>query len=147
LQKLNCRFNRAIDEALDVVCAQLHYQDMNEGANCHLLMTFSEIQGVFFPSFQKWLGIILAQKGPNIPVSKHRMLASLIGAAHALAINPETLSEQKWTDLVEFIRRPQEIATKYCVEYPQSRGRWDGKKGYNAQLGAIRTIVKKIAEN
>jgi hypothetical protein len=78
------------------------------------------------------------------PVTKHRILGSVVGAMYALSLTPSQLSEQQWTDLVEFIRRPQEMAKLVEVEYPQSKGRWHGAKGYKAQLVAVKEIVGKI---
>lgn len=145
LQVLNCRFNSAVDEALDVCCAQLRYQDDKNNSNPPALMPCSEMTQKFFPAFEKWIGYILGQKGINLPVTKHRIVAGVIGAAYALSVDPAQLSEQQWTNIIEFIRRPQDLSAKLNMEYPQSRGRWDGKKGYYAQLNAIKNIIKKIA--
>lgn len=143
LQVLNCRFNRAVDEALDVCCAQLRYQDKNSNIP-PALMSYSEMSDRFFPAFEKWTGYILGQKGINLPVTKHRIIAGVIGAAYALSVDPAKLNEQQWTNIIEFIRRPQELSAKLNMEYPQSRGRWDGKKGYNSQLKAVKNIIGKI---
>jgi len=143
LQALNCRFNRAVDEALDACCAQLRYQDRNSGTP-PALMPFSEIRNAFFPMFEEYIGYFLGQKGPNLPVMKHRLLSAVIGAAYAISLKPSKLAEQKWTNLVEFIRHPQDLASQFNIEYPQSKGRWDGTKGYKAQLSAVKQIVRKI---
>jgi hypothetical protein len=144
LLALNCRFSRAVAEALDVCCAQLRYQDENQ-TSPPAIMSFSEMKERFFPFFQRWIRMVLGQKGPNLPVTKHRGLAAAIGAAYALHMDPDRFGEQRWTDLVEFIRRPQDLAKRFEVAYPQSRGRWDGGKGYKTQLLAARGIVQRIA--
>jgi hypothetical protein len=143
LQVLNCRFNRAVDEALDACCAQLRYQDRNSEIP-PALMPYSEMKDRFFPMFEEWIGYFLGQKGPNLPVTKHRSLSAVIGAAYALSLTPSSLNEQQWTDLVEFVRRPQELALRLGIMYPQSKGKWDGVKGYKAQLNAMRQTVSKI---
>lgn len=143
LQVLNCRFNRAVDEALDACCAQLRYQDQNSGIP-PALMPYSEMNDRFFPTFENWIGYILGQKGINLPVTKHRIVAGVIGAAYALSVDPAKLDEQQWTNIIEFMRRPQELSARLNMAYPQSRGRWDGNKGYNVQLNAVKNIVEKI---
>jgi len=143
LQALNCRFNGAVDTALDAYCAQLCYDD-NNVEKPPVLMPFSEIRDRFFPAFENWIGYILSQKAPNLDIRKHRSLGALIGATYARSVNPSDLDEQQWTDLVEFVRNPKDIAKKFSIEYPQSKGRWSGIKGYKAQLLAVQQIVGRI---
>jgi hypothetical protein len=144
LQKLNTRFSGAIDEALDVYCAQLRWQD-TDTATPPALMTLDEMQGQFFPYFELWVELFLGQKGPNIPVSKHRMVAAVIGAAYKQKINPRDLSEQHWTNFVEFVRRPIDLAKKFGHDWPVSKGRWDGKKGYRVQMETAQALTSKLS--
>jgi len=143
LAKLNCRFNRAIDEALDACCAQLRYQDTNPSSP-PLLMSYSEISTVFFPHFQSWFGALIGRQGISLPVSKHRIVASLIGAAYSLKLAATTLDDAKWTNIVEFVRRPQDGAKKLDCEWPVSKGRWDGKRGYRAQFECAVEVLRKL---
>lgn len=145
LRKIDCRFNRAIDEALDAYCAQLRYQDTNTSTP-PILMTLADMKDKFFPAFEQWFGMLLAEKAPSLAVGKNRLVAAVIGAAYRAGINPATLSEQSWTNIVEFIRRPQPIAQKFGGEWPVSKGRWDGQRGYKAQLEAAYTIIKKLVQ-
>ena len=139
------RFDRAIDEALDAYCAQLRYQDTD--ANIPpALMTFAEMRDRFFPHFETWFGLLLGQKGVNLPVSRHRMVAAVIGAAYGSGVDASHMSDQQWTNLVELIRRPQDISAKFGNVWPVSKGRWDGAKGYRAQIAIVQTVVKKICE-
>src|SRR5207249_4975917 len=85
LQKLNCKFNGAIDEALDAYCAQLRYQD-TEKIIPPVLMPFEEIKDSFFPVFQRWMGLFLGEKMTSLQVTKHRIVAAVIGAAYRLGI-------------------------------------------------------------
>jgi len=55
------------------------------------------------------------------------------------------LNEQQWTNIVEFIRKPTEIAKSLGCEWPASKGRWEGLKGYRAQMEAAHAIMAKIA--
>jgi hypothetical protein len=145
LEKLGTRFDRAIDEALDTYCAQLRYQD-NDASIPPALMTFQEMRDRFFPYFELWIGLLLGQKGVNLPVSRHRMVAAVIGAAYQNHIDTNSLSNQRWTNLVEFVRRPQDISAKFGEVWPVSKGRWDGAKGYRAQITTAQTVVQKLCE-
>ena len=143
LAKLNIRFNGAMDEALDACVAQLQYQDKNADFP-PLLMSFSEIKSKFFPYFEIWIDRLLSKMAPNLPVNKNRMISSVIGAAYRLLIDLDSLSSKQWTGLIEFVRRPQEGAKSAGIDWPQSKGRWDGQKGYRAQFEAIHQVTKKL---
>jgi hypothetical protein len=145
--KSSYRGNRAIDEALDVCCAQLRFQDQDTDETIPpVLMTLPDMRESFFPYFAKWIGLLLGQHGPSLAVSKHRIVAAIIGAAFHSKVDPEKLDSQQWTNIVEFVRRPQEIAKRLNCDWPVSKGRWDGQKGYRAQMAAARKIVKSITD-
>ena len=143
LSKLNVRFNQNIDDALDVYCAQLNYQDRNPPAP-PVLFTADELKNSFFPFFASWIEE-LGAKGPSLDVRKHRTVASIIGAAYRKKIDTAGFSPHQWTKAVEFIRRPTESAIAMGVDWPQSKGRWDGVKGHRAQLQAASDLAAKIA--
>jgi hypothetical protein len=145
LQKLNVRFNKGIDEALDAYCAQLHWQDTNEGSP-PALMTFDEMRKQFFPYFEQWIKLLVGVKSTSLSVNKHRMVAALVGAAYVRKVELTKLSEQQWTDIVEFVRRPTELAKTKGLEWPQSKGRWDGQKGYYAQMKAASDVIANLTK-
>lgn len=142
LRKINVRFNKGIDEALDAYCAQLHYQDTNPGVP-PALMPFEDMRDAFFPYFQSWIAK-LGSAGPSLDVRKHRTIAAVIGAAYREGLQPDALSTDGWGRAVEFIRRPTDLKASFGIEWPQSKGRWDGIKGYRAQMEATCRIVKLI---
>jgi hypothetical protein len=107
-------------------------------------MPFEEMRDHFFPHFQHWIGMLVGEKAPSLQVTKHRIVAAVIGAAYRLPRSPKSLSEQQWTNIVEFIRRPQEMAKLAGSEWPMSKGRWDGARGYRTQLKAAFNIVGKF---
>lgn len=144
LQKLGTRFNKGIDEVLDVYCAQLRWQDLNPDA-LPIILTATEIRDAFFPFFQEMIKLVLGRNGPSLPVTKHRLVATLIGAAYAARVPTDALGEQQWTDLVELVRSPTDLARKYGAEWPQSKGRWDGPRGHRAQFDAAQRLVARIA--
>ena len=142
LRKINVSYNREIDGAMDVACAQLQYQDAHPGSP-RLLFGREEIEQVYFPHFEQWIGR-LGTMGPSLDVRKYRTIASLIGAAFKQGIRSADLSKDKWGMIVEFVRRPTEKAAELQVEWPQSKGRWDGAKGYRAQLERAGDVIQRI---
>jgi hypothetical protein len=144
LRKINVRFNKGIDEALDTYCAQLHYQDHHPDIP-PVLMTFPEMSQQFFPYFQDWIAR-LAVAGPSLDVRKHRTVAAVIGCAFREGLQPSQLSKSAWGNAVEFIRRPTDRSASFGIDWPQSKGRWDGSKGYRAQMEATCEIVRRIVQ-
>jgi hypothetical protein len=143
LQTLGTHYNRGIDEALDVYCAQLRWQDANPDSPTAVL-SLPQMRDKYFPFFQDMIKHLLGQKGSSLPVNKHRTVASVIGAAYRAKTDLKSLSEQQWTDLVELIRHPPEISKRFGFDWPQSKGRWDGPKGYRAQMETAQSVVAKI---
>jgi hypothetical protein len=143
LRKLNVRFNKGIDEALDAYCAQLHFQDSNPDVPA-VLLNHAQMRDAFFPAFQGWIAQ-LGAAGPSLDVRKHRTVASLIGAAFREGVDHRALGRDGWGQMVEFIRKPTEKSAAFGVEWPQSKGRWDGAKGYRSQLEAAAKVVRAIA--
>jgi hypothetical protein len=109
-------------------------------------MTFEEMRDKFFPYFENWIDLLVGQKGPSLPVTKHRIVATLIGAAYKKQVEVKGITPQQWTNMVEFVRRPQDLAKTIGCEWPLSKGRWDGLRGYRAQMKAAHTIVAKISD-
>lgn len=144
LQKLGTRFNKGIDEVLDVYCAQLRWQDVNADA-LPAILTFERVRREFFPHFERMIKLLLGRNGPSLPVTKHRLVATAIGATFASRIDPDALGEDQWTDIVEFVRAPTDLAQRLGFDWPQSKGRWDGNKGHRAQFETAQKIVTRIA--
>jgi hypothetical protein len=145
LKKLNVGFSRDIDGALDAYCAQLRWQDTNSSMP-PVLMKFDEMRDSFFPHFEDWINLLIGRKGVSLQLQKHRTVAAVIGAAYRRKVEPNKLNEQQWTNIVEFIRKPTEMAKNLGHEWPASKGRWDGPKGYRAQMEAAYTIVTKMTQ-
>jgi hypothetical protein len=143
LAALRFSYDRSIDSALDAFCAQLQYQDTNPDEP-KLLISAEDIQEKFFPHFSSWLHTLLCMKGPSLSVTKHRMIAALIGAAYRLAAGPSDLQDSKWGDVVELVRSPRNSAQALGIDFPTSKGRWDGTRGYGAQMESIFQALKKI---
>jgi hypothetical protein len=144
LLKLGTRFNKGIDEVLDVYCAQLRWQDVNPNG-LPVVLTYDRIRKDFFPHFERMIALLLGRNGPSLPVTKHRLVATAIGASFAAGVDPAGLGEDQWTDLVEFVRSPTEVAQRLGFDWPQSKGRWDGNKGHRAQFETAHKLVARIA--
>jgi hypothetical protein len=143
LKKLNVGFSRGIDAALDAYCAQLSWQETNSSMP-PVLMTFNEMRDKFFPHFENWINELVGRKGVSLQVQKHRTVAAVIDASYRLGLAYTRLDEQQWTNIVEFIRKPTEIAKSFGCEWPASKGRWEGSKGYRAQMEAANKIITKM---
>ena len=79
-----------------------------------------------------------------MPVRSYRTMAAMIGAAYEIGIEPKALTAAMWDALVEFIRTPPGTAKKLGVDWPLSKGRWVGLRGYRAQFIATRAVWKAI---
>ena len=143
LKVLKINFSRAIDEALDAYCAQVKYQDKNP-SEPSLLMSYDEMAGKFFPEFESWLDAILGRWGTSLPVAKHRIVATVIGAAYAAGASSSSVSNPAAGKIVEFIRRPVDTAKKLGIDWPVSKGKWDGEKGHQRQLEKAQEVLVKL---
>lgn len=142
LKSMNFSYDQSVDSALDALCAQLQFQDRNPHLH-PLVATSEEISANLFPFFESWFKALMA-KGPSLSVSQYRYMAAVVGAAYKLGVSPSDVPDDRWEFVVELVRKPVDIASMHGVTMPKSRGRWDGKKGYQAQLSAIRTTLKKV---
>lgn len=142
-RRINVVFNGDIETALDSYCAMVRWQETHP-ATPAILMTLDEMKEQFFPHFENWIRVLVGQKGSTLPVAKHRTVAAVIGAAYSMNLDLRQLTEQQWTDIVEFIRRPAEMAKVAGCEWPLSKGRWSGAKGYRAQLLAAKSVLDEI---
>ena len=93
LTKLNVCFNRGIDEALDVYCAQLHYQDQNRDTP-PAIMPLDEMRSSFFAYFSEWIAK-LGVAVPSLDLRKHRTVASLIGGGYRTGVKPSNLTSSQ----------------------------------------------------
>jgi hypothetical protein len=142
LAKLGVRFNKSLDEVLDVACAQYRYQDGHPDRP-PLLPPLAELQSRLFPYFATWIEK-LTSFGPSLGVQKHRMMAITIGAAYRCGIDPHALDLAGWGRAIELVRQTQAICEGMGETWPQSRGRWDGPRGHRAQLAVLERVVGRL---
>lgn len=142
LRKLNVSYNGDVEGAMNAACAQLQFQDRHPDVP-PMLFDRHVLETEFFPHFQTWVAR-LANMGPSLDVRKYRTIASIIGAAFRQEVRDRDMTADHWGRVVEFIRKPTERAAQLQVDWPQSRGRWDGSKGYRYQLDAAGQILVKL---
>jgi hypothetical protein len=136
LRTLKVRFDRGIDEVLDVYCAQVQDQDKKKGSPA-VLMAFEEMRDKYFPHFQAFISNLWSN-GVRLSIQKHRTAATVIGAAYKQKISGEKITKKKQRGyVVEFIRHASDrdgfSKNSYGIDWPESKGRWDGNTGYHAQ--------------
>jgi len=142
LSKIRCRYNNAIEEALDSYVSYLNCQDHNAEEPPYF-MTYQELTDEFFPKFMTAFAMIVL-RGPSITVSKYRAIASVIGSLYKKNVDLDAITPDQWTSLIEFIRKPTEVARANGTTYPYGKGRWEGNGGYYRQFDVVDSIVSKI---
>lgn len=140
---LDVRYHDSIDEALDVYCAQLRWQDNNPTSE-PLIFSSRQIRDELFPFFQGWIEKTVAAS-TALGVSKHRTLAAVIGAAWRLNLDYVKVGDEIIGELSQFIKSPMHYSKSLDVYYPKSRGRWSGLGGYSKQMESTQQIVLQIS--
>lgn len=147
---LEISFRGTIEEALDIYCAQLKYQ---ESYNAKMLSSLSSFDDILthFDDFAKWFNYILSKGLAGISVDKYKQLALFIAGAVELDLSLENLTPKQWNMIGKFIRRPRETARAKELlgssdPYPEPRGRWGGPKGQKIQCDKAVEIVSKIMQ-
>jgi hypothetical protein len=143
VESVGARYSGIIAEVLDTYCAQLRYQDMHP-EKPPLLFTLSEISDLVFPLFQASIDYFLRLAGVSVALGKHRLIANVIAALYRAGTNPKDLPPGKADKIVAFIRAPRDVAKTLDLNYPTSKGRWLGDKGYSAQFSAAFNVVQRI---
>ncbi|NEQ14942.1 MAG: DUF262 domain-containing protein, partial [Moorea sp. SIO3E2] len=148
---LKMSFNGSTDNALDIYCSQLQYQeDPKEERSKQILSNFEVISEEYFTIFVDWMKSILSKKLIGVSVDKYKQLALFIAGAAELKISPEQVSDTQWNHAGEFIRSPRNKARELLDEnngYPEPKGRWSQQKGQKQQcdkaVEIVRIILKK----
>jgi hypothetical protein len=107
-------------------------------------MLADEMRETFFPHFQEWIDFLLRQAASSLPVTKHRLVACVIGAAYQNSMLPKHLKDPNGTEVIAFIRSPRDVAKSFKIDWPESKGRWIGPRGYPTQFKAATEIVKSL---
>lgn len=140
-QHLGLTFRGSPEEALDIVCAQLKYDEENPTKKIFGINIDKD-----FSFFSSSIETLLTQGLPGISVDKYKQISLIIGAASEMNSSFSTLDDEQWTKLSAFIRAPRNAGQTYLPNdgYPEPRGRWSGSKGQKAQCDAVVKILKGI---
>jgi Protein of unknown function DUF262 len=142
-------FRGTTEEALDIYCAQLKYQE-SESNSEKLVKSFDSIFEDYFVKFASWMHRILSRSLPGASVDTYKQLALFIAGAVELEVSPNNLSNSQWSSIGNFIRRPRQAGREILGNndaYPEPKGRWGGQRGQKLQCDKAIEIVKKILES
>ena len=143
---LRITFRDSIEEALDIYCAQLRYQEFEK--NVPILPGDEAVITKRFKIFADWFQAIVGTKIPGLSVDKFRQLAIFIGAAARKDVLPGAFTKDiQWATIGRFLRTPREVGRELLGDvegYPEPKGRWVGPKGQRAQCEKAGEIVDKI---
>lgn len=146
-EHLKMSFNGSTENALDIYCSQLQYQDYQEDVESQLLSNFEVISEEYFTIFVNWIRFILSQLNGAISVDKYKQFALFIAGAAELKISPEQVSDTEWNHASEFIRNPRNKGREILRKkdgYPEPKGRWNRHRGQKEQCDQAVKIVRKI---
>jgi hypothetical protein len=145
---LSIVFRGTTEEALDIYCAQLQYQEFKNNGLA-LVSSLNTISNHYFPKFAQWMYKILSKELSGISVDTYKQLALFIAGAVENKVLPENLSNLQWNSIGSFIRRPRQTSRDLLGNseaYPEPKGRWTGQRGQKQQCDKAVEIVKKILE-
>lgn len=144
---LKLLFGGQTENALDIYCNQLQYQELAEKSPHKIIIaTLDQITGYYFQSFATWIDIILSRGISGIGVDKYKQIALFIAGAVELKINPQNVSNKQWVLIGEFIRKPRNTGKKMLAYdgYPEAKGVWGGGRGQKKQCDAAVEISRLI---
>lgn len=129
-EKLRLGFRDRTEEVLDIVCAQLRYEDVDRPSiEPRLLPDVAQLKNELFEQFRQWwLGIRQKCTG-QVNVVKYRAVAMLIPGLGATFGSPKNLSDSQWGWLGKLIAGTRKTAEELGVDFPESKGRWRGSRG------------------
>ena len=139
---LNLSFRGSTEEALDIFCAQLKY---DEDHSNNAIFGNLDIEKDFI-DFANTIKIILSYGLTGISVDKYKQIALFIAAIIENNINLKNISEEAWEKFGKFIRSPRQAGNEWGG-YPEPKGRWGGEKGQIGQCNKSIEIVAKIVNH
>lgn len=137
--ELKTAFTGRTEEVADILCAQLLYETNH--IEHRKLCSVEDIQTKLFPVFADWFFSLISHI-PSVRVDKYRRLAFLIAAM--ANISPKDLSDLEWGLIDNFVKKPRDMALKYELSYPESKGNWGGPKGQSAQISSYFAVAENI---
>jgi len=143
-KNLTMPFRNSTEEVLDILCAELKYEDQNPSAP-RLLPNATVLAKEYFPEFQTWWWAIRMKCAAQVQVSRYRALALLIPGLASHFDSPAKVSDGQWGLIGKFVSRSRATADELGIAFPESKGRWSGEKGQRSQIDAYSQVATKIA--
>jgi len=143
-KNLALSFRNSTDEVLDIVCAELKFEDQN--STPRLLPDATELATDYFPEFKTWWSWIRQKCATQVQVSRHRAVALLIPGLVSNFTQPDKVSDTQWGWIGKFVSGSRATAAELGIPFPESKGRWSGDKGQRAQIHAYFKVAAKIAQ-
>ena len=137
---LHLTFRNRTDEVLDIVCAELRFEDRNP-SQPRLLPTAKTLADDYFPSFCEWWKAIRMKCTTQVTVAKHRSVALLIPGL-LKSFKDTNLSDDQWGWIGRFIMGTRATASDLQVAFPEAKGRWSASQ--RAQLDAYDNVAAAI---
>ena len=144
-KNLTLSFRNSTDEVLDILCAELKFEDQNSSLP-RLLPDATELSSAYFPQFKTWWYAIRLKCATQVQVSRHRSVALLIPGLALLFDSPSKVSDSQWGWIGKFVSGSRATAAELGVAFPESKGRWSGDKGQRAQIDAYAKVAAAIAQ-
>ena len=144
-KNLMLAFRNSTDEVLDIVCAELKFEDQNPSTP-RLLPDAMALANDYFPEFKTWWSAIRMKCATQVQVSRHRAVALLIPGLVSHFGSPGKVSDTQWGWIGKFVSGARATAAQLGVTFPESKGRWSGDKGQRAQIDAYATVAATIAQ-
>jgi hypothetical protein len=142
---LKMPFLNRTEEVLDILCAELKYEDQNPSVP-RLLPNAAVLAKEYFPEFQTWWWAIRMECSAQVQVSRYRALALLIPGLASHFDSPAKVSDSQWGLIGKFVSRSRATADELGIAFPESKGRWSGEKGQRSQIDAYTKVAAKIAD-
>jgi hypothetical protein len=144
-KNLMLSFRNSNDEVLDIVCAELKFEDQNPSTP-RLLPDAIALANDYFPEFKTWWSAIRMKCATQVQVSRHRAVALLIPGLASHFGSPDKVSDTQWGWIGKFVSGSRSTAAELGVAFPESKGRWTGDKGQRAQIDAYGHVAATIAQ-
>ena len=144
-KNLAMQFRNTTDEVLDIVCAELRFEDQNP-EEPRLLPDAQSLISKYFEEFRWWWSVMIAKCTGEIQVARHRSIALLIPGLTEILKSPGSVNDNQWGWIGRFTSHSRDTAEKLGATFPQSKGRWTANSGQRAQIDAYFEVARKIAQ-
>ena len=144
---LKMAFGGLTENALDLYCHQLKYQEIEQKDQPKVISDLELISQRYFNGFAEWMEVILSRGMSGVSVDKYKQLALFIAGAVELSISPSNVSHKQWDLISEFIRKPRQTGKKILAfddGYPEPKGIWNGNRGQKEQCDKAVEIARSI---